>query len=63
MSVKQLRTMQIKQTFDICKKNLQISTLMLLILDPGKRNLTNSEDKDEMPHKVAFHHGLHCLLR
>ena len=23
----------------------------------------NSEDPDEMPHKVAFHKGLHCLLR
>ena len=26
--------------------------------------LTNSEDPDEMPHNVAFHHqGLHCLQR
>ena len=24
---------------------------------------TNSEDPDEMPHDVAFHQGLHCLLR
>ena len=24
--------------------------------------LTNSEDPDEMPHDVAFHLGLHCLL-
>ena len=23
----------------------------------------NSEDTDEMPQKVAFHQGLHCLLR
>ena len=22
----------------------------------------NSEDQDEMPHKTAFHQGLHCLL-
>ena len=22
----------------------------------------NSEDLDEMPHKAAFHLGLHCLL-
>ena len=22
-----------------------------------------SEDQDEMSHKVAFHMGLHCLLR
>ena len=21
----------------------------------------NSEDPDEMPHKAAFHQGLHCL--
>ena len=25
--------------------------------------LANSEDPDEMPHKAAFHQGLHCLLR
>ena len=25
--------------------------------------MTNSEDPDEMPHKAAFHQGLHCLLR
>ena len=25
--------------------------------------LTNSEDPDEMLHNVAFHQGLHCLLR
>ena len=25
--------------------------------------LANSEDPDEMPHIVAFYHGLHCLLR
>ena len=24
--------------------------------------MANSEDPDEMPHKVAFHQGLHCLL-
>ena len=24
---------------------------------------TNSEDPGEMPHKPAFHQGLHCLLR
>ena len=24
--------------------------------------LANSEDPDEMPHKVAFHQDLHCLL-
>ena len=23
----------------------------------------DSEDPDEMPHNVAFHQGLHCLLR
>ena len=25
--------------------------------------LTNSLDPNEMPHHVAFHQGLHCLLR
>ena len=25
--------------------------------------LVNSEDPDEMPHYVAFHLGLQCLLR
>ena len=25
--------------------------------------MANSEDPDEMPHKAAFHQGLHCLLR
>ena len=25
--------------------------------------LANSEDPDEMPHNVAFHQDLHCLLR
>ena len=25
--------------------------------------LANSEDPDEMPHNVAFHQGLHSLLR
>ena len=25
--------------------------------------LANSVDPDEMPHDVAFHQGLHCLLR
>ena len=25
--------------------------------------MANSEDPDEMPHKAAFYHGLHCLLR
>ena len=24
--------------------------------------LANSAHPDEMPHTVAFHHGLHCLL-
>ena len=25
--------------------------------------LANSKDPDEMPHKAAFHLGLHCLLK
>ena len=24
---------------------------------------TNSEDSDEVPHNVACHQGLHCLLK
>ena len=27
------------------------------------RSLANSEDPDEMPHRVAFHQGLHCNLK
>ena len=26
-------------------------------------NLANSENPDEMPHKMAFHQDLHCLLK
>ena len=29
----------------------------------GPKTSTNSEDPDEMPHNVAFHQDLHCLLR
>ena len=25
--------------------------------------LANSEDPDEMQHSVAFHQGIHCLLK
>ena len=25
--------------------------------------LANIEDPDDMPHSVAFHQGLHCLIR
>ena len=25
-------------------------------------SMVNTEDPDEMPHMVAFHQGLHCLL-
>ena len=25
--------------------------------------MANSKDPDEMPHRAAFHQGLHCLLR
>ena len=32
-------------------------------VDPLRKILANSEDPDEMPQKVAFHQGLHCLLR
>ena len=28
----------------------------------GYHTYTNSEDPDEMPQKLAFHQGLHCLI-
>ena len=31
--------------------------------NPLTVTLANSDDPDEMPHHVAFHRGLHCLLR
>ena len=31
-------------------------------MEPWMHTLANSEDPDEMPHFVAFHQGLHCLL-
>ena len=31
--------------------------------DSLMHTLVNSEDPDEMPHKVAFYQGLHYLLR
>ena len=31
--------------------------------NPIMGTMANSEDPDEMPHKAAFHQGLHCLLR
>ena len=31
--------------------------------NPQMGTSTNSEDPDEMPHHVAFHQGLHYLLR
>ena len=40
--------------------------LFLFILETPKLltgTLANCEDPDEMPHNVAFHQGLHCLLR
>ena len=30
--------------------------------NPIMGTLANSEDPDEMPHRMAFHQGLHCLL-
>ena len=30
---------------------------------PDTGTLVNSENPDEMPQNVAFHQGLHCLLR
>ena len=31
--------------------------------NPLMGTLANSEDPDEMPHKAAFHQGLHFLLK
>ena len=31
--------------------------------NPEKGTLANSKEPDEMPHDVAFHQGLHCLIR
>ena len=39
----------------------EIASLLFWI--PVNRYFANSEDPDEMLHKAAFHHGLHCLLR
>ena len=44
--------MRQRELFKIC-----LSTLFR----PG--SLADSDDLDEMPHVVAFHQGLHCLLR
>ena len=30
---------------------------------PEAGSLANTADQDEMPHKIAFYQGLHCLLR
>ena len=37
--------------------------LPLFTGDSQRNNLANSEDPDERQHNVAFHEGLHCLLR
>ena len=44
---------QLGQTFFILDTGLPVKT----------GTLANSEDPDEMPHKAAFHEGLHCLLK
>ena len=41
--------------------NQTLALQKLTLSIPG--TLANSEDPDEMPHNVAFHQGLHCLLR
>ena len=35
----------------------------LCILETPNGYFGKHEDPDEMPHKVAFHQDLHCLLR
>ena len=37
------------------------STLCMLVTSIS--TLANSDNPDEMPQNVAFHQGLHCLLR
>ena len=34
-----------------------------IALSGSAHALANSEDPDEMPHKAAFHQGLHYMLR
>ena len=58
--VKELKSMFF---FTINQKLLGNSDLIFYNIDSLILTLANSEDPDEMPHKVAFHQGLHCLLR
>ena len=37
--------------------------LTLSILETRMGTLANTEDSDEIQHNVAFHQGLHCLLK
>ena len=50
-----------------CLNTLLHSCLLMLnlsILDNGKQVLWQTvKNPDEMPHKAAFHQGLHCLLK
>ena len=43
--------------------NCKVSYLTFLYAGNRKTyTLANSEDRDEMPHYVVFHQGLHCLV-
>ena len=48
-----------KALFGECMPCSLVASFLTLSM-PG--TLANSEDPDEMPHKVAFYQGLHCLL-
>ena len=48
--------------FDLLS-NLQSALNPLSTGNPSMSFMANTEYPDEIPHKVVFHHGLHCLLR
>ena len=42
---------------------LFLQLTLCTLATPKMSSLANSGDHDDMPHIVAFHQGLHCLLR
>ena len=59
--------MQLSRKSDTSARHSKINHLTefnpLSTGNPSKDTFTNSEDPDEMLLNVAFHQGLHCLLR
>ena len=45
----------------ISRKNIVFSVLVMHIKGRSNFVFDNSADPDEIPHKAAFHLGLHCL--